>query len=74
MLSEYQNSGLPLSLTTSHPARRATDSPLALTLVESRVELLPTLLSTADSVVGQWSGSKMRVSTSYKSFSLKERG
>ena len=74
MLSEYQENQLPLSLTTSHPARRAVSSPLALTMAESKVELLPTLLSTAESVVGHWLGSNMRVSN-FASFSLvKERG
>jgi len=75
MLSECQENRLPLSLTTSHPARRALSSSLALTMAESKVELLPTLLSTAESMLGSWWGSKMRVSNSFKSFSLvKERG
>ena len=44
-------------------------------MAESKVELLPTLLSTPESVVGQWWGSEIRISNSFKSFSLvKERG
>jgi hypothetical protein len=52
MLTEYQENQLPLSLTTSHPAMRAASSPLALTMAESKVALLPTLPSTTDSELG----------------------
>lgn len=75
MFSRSQENRLPLSLTGSHPARRARRSSLALTLVESKVELLPPLLSTKESGVGEWWGSTLRVSNSFKSFNLvKERG
>lgn len=77
MFSECQVNRLPLSLTSSHPARRASSSPLALIMVESKVELLPALLSAAEFAAGydkKWVN-KMRVSNFLKSFSLvKERG
>ncbi len=75
MFSRCQENRLPLSVTSSHPARRARRSSLALTMVESKVELLPSLLSTKESAVGEWWGSKLRVSNSLKSLTLvKERG
>ena len=75
MLSECQENRLPLSLTTSHPARRALSSSLALTMAESKVELLPTLLSAEEFFPGQWFGSKTRGFNSFKSSTLmKERG
>jgi hypothetical protein len=75
MLIECKEDRRPLSLTISHPARRVMNSPLALTMAESKVELLPTLLSTTEYSVGRCGGSQMRVSISFKSFSLmKERG
>jgi len=75
MFIKYQINRLPLSLTSSHPARRASSSPLALTMVESKVELLPALLSTSDFSTGQRGVNRVRVSNVSKSFSLvKERG
>ena len=67
MLSEFQINRLPLSLTSSHPARRVMNSPLALTMVESKGELLPALLSTTEFTAGQSWVNKVRVSNFSKS-------
>jgi hypothetical protein len=75
VLSECQVNRLPLSLTISHPAWRARRSPLALTMVESKVELLPALLLTTEFFGGQEWAEITRVSNRLKSISsVKERG
>ena len=54
MLSKCQVNRLPLEFDKLSPSRRAKARRLPLTMVESKVELLPALLSTAKPLWAAW--------------------